>query len=154
MTVDKDILVEEQQDRRLLNHVPDAEGMRSNSDRRGFNENDVVERSKKNIEGNHQGVRYVVDYPVEVSMPTRKSLKHLQGHVLNISSSGMLLGFNNGEGNRINVGDVLGLSFEIKPGSMPEGYESKVKLNGTVVRECQDEKGNKRFGIEFEETLA
>ena len=154
MTVDKDILVEEQQDRRLLNHVPDAEGMRSNSDRRGFNENDVVERSKKNIEGNHQGVRYVVDYPVEVSMPTRKSLKHLQGHVLNISSSGMLLGFNNGEGNRINVGDVLGLSFEITPGSMPEGYESKVKLNGTVVRECQDEKGNKRFGIEFEETLA
>ena len=154
MTVDKDILVEEQQDRRLLNHVPDAEGMRSNSDRRGFNENDVVERSKKNIEGNHQGVRYVVDYPVEVSMPTRKSLKHLQGHVLNISSSGRLLGFNNGEGNRINVGDVLGLSFEIKPGSMPEGYESKVKLNGTVVRECQDEKGNKRFGIEFEETLA
>ena len=154
MTVDKDILVEEQQDRRLLNHVPDAEGVRSNSDRRGFNENDVVERSKKNIEGNHQGVRYVVDYPVEVSMPTRKSLKHLQGHVLNISSSGMLLGFNNGEGNRINVGDVLGLSFEITPGSMPEGYESKVKLNGTVVRECQDEKGNKRFGIEFEETLA
>ena len=154
MTVDKDILVEEQQDRRLLNHVPDAEGMRSNSDRRGFNENDVVERSKKNIEGNHQGVRYVVDYPVDVSMPTRKSLKHLQGHVLNISSSGMLLGFNNGEGNRINVGDVLGLSFEITPGSMPEGYESKVKLNGTVVRECQDEKGNKRFGIEFEETLA
>lgn len=154
MTVDKDILVEEQQDRRLLNHVPDAEGMRSNSDRRGFNENDVVERSKKNIEGNHQGVRYVVDYPVEVSMPTRKSLKHLQGHVLNISSSGMLLGFNNGEGNRINVGDVLGLSFEITPGSMPEGYESKVKINGTVVRECQDEKGNKRFGIEFEETLA
>ena len=154
MTVDKDILVEEQKDRRLLNHVPDAEGMRSNSDRRGFNENDVVERSKKNIEGNHQGVRYVVDYPVEVSMPTRKSLKHLQGHVLNISSSGMLLGFNNGEGNRINVGDVLGLSFEIKPGSMPEGYESKVKLNGTVVRECQDEKGNKGFGIEFEETLA
>ena len=154
MTVDKDILVKEQQDRRLLNHVPDAEGMRSNSDRRGFNENDVVERSKKNIEGNHQGVRYVVDYPVEVSMPTRKSLKHLQGHVLNISSSGMLLGFNNGEGNRINVGDVLGLSFEITPGSMPEGYESKVKINGTVVRECQDEKGNKRFGIEFEETLA
>lgn len=154
MTVDKDILVKEQQDRRLLNHVPDAEGMRSNSDRRGFNENDVVERSKKNIEGNHQGVRYVVDYPVDVSMPTRKSLKHLQGHVLNISSSGMLLGFNNGEGNRINVGDVLGLSFEITPGSMPEGYESKVKLNGTVVRECQDEKGNKGFGIEFEETLA
>ena len=154
MTVDKDILVKEQQDRRLLNHVPDAEGMRSNSDRRGFNENDVVERSKKNIEGNHQGARYVVDYPVDVSMPTRKSLKHLQGHVLNISSSGMLLGFNNGEGNRINVGDVLGLSFEITPGSMPEGYESKVKLNGTVVRECQDEKGNKRFGIEFEETLA
>ncbi|MGM9529014.1 MAG: glycosyltransferase [Phascolarctobacterium sp.] len=154
MTVEKDILVEEQPDRRLLSHVPDAEGVRSNSDRRGFNENDVVERSKKNIEGNHQGVRFVVDYPVDVSMPSRKSLKHLQGHVLNISSSGILLGFSNGEGNRITVGDVLGLSFEITPGTMPEGYESKVKLHGTVVRECQDEKGNKRFGIEFEETLA
>ena len=154
MTVEKDILVEEQPDRRLLSHVPDAEGVRSNSDRRGFNENDVVERSKKNIEGNHQGVRFVVDYPVDVSMPFRKSLKSLKGHVLNISSSGLLLGFNQGEGNRIAVGDVLGLNFEITPGTMPEGYESKVKLHGTVVREFQDEKGNKCFGVEFEETLA
>lgn len=154
MIVEKDILTEEQPDRRLLNHVPDADGVRSNSDRRGFNENDVVERSKKNIEGNHQGVRYVVDYPVDVSLDTRKSLKHLQGHVLNISSSGMLLSFGSAEGNRIAVGDVLGLRFEITPGTMPEGYESKVKLRGTVVRECVDEKGNKSFGIEFEETLA
>ena len=154
MIVEKDILTEEQPDRRLLNHVPDADGVRSNSDRRGFNENDVVERSKKNIEGNHQGVRYVVDYPVDVSLDTRKSLKHLQGYVLNISSSGMLLSFGSAEGNRIAVGDVLGLRFEITPGTMPEGYESKVKLRGTVVRECVDEKGNKSFGIEFEETLA
>jgi hyaluronan synthase len=151
---EKDILAESQADRRLLSNVPDQEGLRSNSDRRGFNDDDIVERSKKNIEGNHEGERFVVNYPVEVTLAARKGGKRLHGFIRNISSSGALLGFEHDQGKRITVGEKLELDFEITPGSMPEGYESDVRVNATVVREAVDEAGNKSFGVEFDETLA
>ena len=44
MQPEKDILMQQRPDRRLLSNVPDAEGIRSNSDRRGQNESNIADR--------------------------------------------------------------------------------------------------------------
>ena len=45
----EDILMEQKPDRRLLPNVPDPELQRTNSDRRGANADDIVDKVKKNI---------------------------------------------------------------------------------------------------------
>ena len=43
----EDILMEQKPDRRLLPNVPDPEMQRSNSDRRGANADDIVDKVQK-----------------------------------------------------------------------------------------------------------
>ena len=45
----EDIMMQEKPDRRLLPNVPDPEGQRTNSDRRGANADDIIDKVKKNI---------------------------------------------------------------------------------------------------------
>ena len=49
----EDILMEQKPDRRLLPNVPDPELQRTNSDRRGANADDIVDKVQKNIYENH-----------------------------------------------------------------------------------------------------
>ena len=149
MKVDKDILTEQLPDRRLLPNVPDGEGVRSNSDRRASQNDDIVENSRKYIDGNHEGVRYVVDYPVEV----HRGIYKIDCVAKNISSSGMLIAVSKEDAEEVEVGNTLSLNFEITPGSMPEGYESKVEIKGKVVRTAEGEDGKVLFGIQFAESL-
>ena len=68
----EDILMEQKPDRRLLPNVPDPELQRTNSDRRGANADDIVDKVKKNIHENHSGVRFLVDYPVDITLDGKK----------------------------------------------------------------------------------
>ena len=85
---EQDILYEEKRDRRLLSHVPDSTGHRSNHSRRGasdiLNSDDYVryEQDAKNRQ------RYLVDYPVEIRLPGGGSLT---GHAVDISTTGILV---------------------------------------------------------------
>ena len=84
----QDVLYEEKQDRRLLSHVPDSTGHRSNHSRRGasdiLNSDDYVryEQDAKN------GQRYLVDYPVEMRLPGGGLLT---GRAVDISTTGILV---------------------------------------------------------------
>ena len=149
----KDILYEQKQDRRLLSHVPDSSGQRSNYSRRGasdaMNTEDYVgyEQDAKN------GQRYLVDYPVQIDPPDGNAV--IEGRAVDISTTGILIRLEAAEGRTIPSfeGDVK-LSFEITPGSMPEGYEMPVKkLPATVARRFEQENGA-LYGIEFKTSLA
>ena len=98
------------------------------------------------------GQRYLVDYPVEIRLPGGGSLT---GHAVDISTTGILVRMDKVVGRAAPTfeGDVK-LTFEITPGSMPEGYEMKVKkLPATVARRFETESGI-LYGIEFKKSLA
>ena len=111
-----DILEIKKKDRRLLNHVPDITGTRSNHDRREQ--------------------RYEVCYDVKVNS--------IKATISDVSTTGCLIKSDK------ELPEHAKLTFEISPGSMPEGYEAKIKsLPAKLVRHHNDE-----YGYEFETTLS
>ena len=151
MEEEKDILLQPRPDRRLLPNVPDKEGVRKNSDRRGAVDDNIHDRVKKNIDENGTGTRYLVNYPVKVRLERR--LSSFNCTAMDISSSGMALRFTLEQAKHIEVGTELVLQFEISPGTMPEGYESKVKIRGRCVRLFTNADGEPCCGVEFSESL-
>ena len=67
---ENDILTEEKKDRRLLSHVPDADGHRTNRDRRRIKRDKDGNEEKisfqEYVNSEKQGQRYEVDLPVEI----------------------------------------------------------------------------------------
>lgn len=147
----KDILLQPRPDRRLLPNVPDKEGVRTNSDRRGAIDDDIHDRVKKSISENDTGRRYIVDYPVKVRVG--RGLSSFTCSAMDISSSGMALRLQPEQARLIDVGTKLALQFEISPGTMPEGYEAKVKITGKCVRIFTNADGAACCGVEFDESL-
>ena len=148
----RDVLYEEKQDRRLLSHVPDSTGHRSNHSRRGASDAMNTEDYVRYEQDAKNGQRYLVDYPVEIRLPGGGSLT---GHAVDISTTGILVRMDKVVGRAAPTfeGDVK-LTFEITPGSMPEGYEMKVKkLPATVARRFETESGL-LYGMEFKKSLA
>ena len=148
----QDVLYEEKQDRRLLSHVPDSTGHRSNHSRRGATDEINTEDYVRYEQDAKNGQRYLVDYPVEMRLPGGGLLT---GRAVDISTTGILVRMDVVEGRSAPTfdGDVK-LTFEITPGSMPEGYEMKVKkLPATVARRFETDSGI-LYGMEFKKSLA
>ena len=136
----QDVLLEEKPDRRLLSYVPDKDGMRSNHDRRGSvesDENGAIDYRLYQKE-DKRGQRYLVDY--EVTIDTGH--KSIVAQAVDISTTGMLIKLFGKDKENIHEGDKVKLSFTITPGSMPEGYEMKIKrLQAHCVRLLNQDDG-------------
>lgn len=152
----EDILLKNKQDRRLLSYVPDKEKIRNNVDRRGSK---VLEDYRNDptafIDSKNAGIRYLMETQIEFRCKTKKGIEVITGTSVDISTTGMLVELNQKEDIEILSGatEIL-LKFEIIPGSMPEGYEMKVKIQGKKVRDIITEDNRILCGIVFEETLA
>lgn len=152
----QDILLKPKLDRRILANVPDKEKIRKNIDRRGKK---VLEEYEGNpnsfISSKKAGIRYVMETDIKVICKTKGKKKTLISKSIDISTTGMLIALKNKEElDIINNSDELNFEFEIPAGSMPEGYEMKVRIKGNKVREINKEDGSISCGIEFKETLA
>ena len=145
----EDILYTMKGDRRLLSHVPDAGGHRSNRSRRGASADMESEDYTLYEQDAKNGQRYLVDYPVRID----SSAGTLAARAVDISTTGILVRLE-GDAHAAELSGDIKLTFEITAGTMPEGYEMKVKkLPATVIRAFgQAEK--KLYGIEFKKTLA
>lgn len=151
----KDIMSKVAGDRRLLSHVPDEEGVRSNNDRRGENTDDILQKVQKNIIENEAGVRFQVDYPVDINLSGELLTASFTATAVDISSSGMQLKIKPKDEYKLKKDKAVELTFEITPGSMPEGYEMKIKnLKSKLIWKRKDAEGNVFCGFQFEETLA
>ena len=150
----EDKLQELKEDRRLLPHVPDAEGHRTNMDRRQANEWDRIRREQnfaKYIESAEAGRRFKVKIPVRLVWKDKGIKREIQGTCLDISSTGMFLVNDSAE--PVELPSSVKLYFKINPGDMPEGYEMNVKgLEADVVRSLESE-GRNGFGLQFKKSL-
>ncbi|WP_315117269.1 glycosyltransferase [uncultured Clostridium sp.] len=145
-------------DRRMLPNVPDDEKIRIKLDRRGPDEkDDMLNERKKYIKNFYDvGKRYVTDYNVEIKQDktTEKIYKEkCSAKSLDTSASGMLVEILD-PNRELSLGEVCWLKFQISPGSMPEGFESKVKIKAKVVRaeDAVDDRGQ-LVAFQYEETL-
>ena len=149
---EKEILFEEKQDRRLLSHVPDATGKRSNYSRRGAVDTLRTEDYTQYEQDAKNGQRYLVDYPVTIYLSNGSVM---EARAVDISTTGILVQLPTADGQEPSFDKDVKLTFEIVPGSLPEGYEMKVKkLPALVARKFRKDTGEILFGIEFKTTLA
>ena len=149
---EQEILFEEKQDRRLLSHVPDATGKRSNYSRRGAVDTLRTEDYTRYEQDAKSGQRYLVDYPVTIHLSNGSVM---EARAVDISTTGILVQIPTADGQEPSFDKDVKLTFEIVPGSLPEGYEMKVKkLPALVARKFRKGTGEILFGIEFKTTLA
>ena len=149
---EQEILFEEKQDRRLLSHVPDATGKRSNYSRRGAVDTLRTEDYTQYEQDAKNGQRYLVDYPVTIHLSNGSVM---EARAVDISTTGILVQIPTTDGQEPSFDKDVKLTFEIVPGSLPEGYEMKVKkLPALVARKFRKDTGEILFGIEFKTTLA
>ncbi|WP_346928798.1 glycosyltransferase [Clostridium sp.] len=151
-----DVLLNPRKDRRLLSNVPDKEEIRNNIDRRGYQ---VLDEHKDEpsafIMSRNAGIRYVMKTDVEVTCRSNKGKNKFIVKSVDISTTGFLLELKDEvQLNIINTAKEIKLRFKILPGSMPEGYEMKVKIRGEKVRDSITSEGKIICGIEFTETLS
>ncbi len=146
---EKDVLLVTKEDRRLLTYVKDTENVRTKFDRRSEIEDDG--EYIKNM-GDYN-LRYIAEYDVKIKFG-RSGKGFFNAVSKDISTTGMLMEVK-GKGFKVKVGDTIKVKFSIKPGTMPEGFESKIKINAEVVRVAEtDENGFvKVIGIKFNENL-
>jgi hyaluronan synthase len=152
----QDILLRPQKDRRLLGNVPDKEAIRTNVDRRGKKVlEDYAGEPASFIRIKQAGIRYVMPTKVKVSCKDKKGSNSFTVKSLDVSSTGILLELKDKEQlDIISDAQSIKLKFRVLPGSMPEGYEMKIKINGEKVRDAVTSDGQIMCGIEFMESLS
>ena len=151
----EDVLLKPKEDRRKLSNVPDKTNTRSNIDRRNITEIDRNTDMEAFIKSAKSGIRYQVDYEVLLILKDKKGKKrkiHTRG--IDISASGILLRCNEEKWlEAVEYAEKIWIKFEITPGSMPEGYEMKVKIPVHFVRAVKTDEET-MGGFVFEKTLA
>jgi len=144
-----EILPIKKSERRLLSNVLDPENIRKNTDRRRYDNSG--DNTKVNVA---VGQRYIAEYKVKVTQKKGDKKSEFFFESKDISTTGMLIEGNTDE-HEFELGDVVKLKFKVIPGTMPEGFESNVKLNGEVVRIVTATEEHKQLiGIKFKEDLA
>ncbi|HWR21952.1 MAG TPA: glycosyltransferase [Feifaniaceae bacterium] len=147
----QDIFIKPKADRRLFVHVPDPEGIRAAGDRRL---KDTGKKSNKATAGYAPGLRFEARFPVlAVIKDSRSRAVRLKGTCVDISQSGILVEFASAaDAERLSAASSVTLRFQIPPGVLPEGMESRVKLKADFVRRV-DGNGMCGCGLKFKEPL-
>ncbi|MNW39507.1 Poly-beta-1,6-N-acetyl-D-glucosamine synthase [compost metagenome] len=123
-------------DRRTLSYVPDPEQIRHVADRRGIrgSEQDSATLDAEYLNKMRMlSLRYVADFDVLIIPEGRTKKNRIKGKAADISSTGLLVVVNESSP-ELTVGNKIKVKFRIPPGTMPEGFESLVQTDATVVR--------------------
>lgn len=127
----KDYILHETGDRRLLPHIPDPGGKRSNISRR----EDHLEE-KRPAYAEYAGVRYESEVDVTINTGT----KRMRAKSVNISQTGMLLRLAEGFGiEDLDRDQKVKLDFRLEEGDLQEGTEKHYgNISAKVVRLSPD----------------
>lgn len=150
----EDVLLQVKEDRRLLSNVPDKTRVRNNFDRRGKEELEKVDINEY-IHQKQAGLRYKIDYDVEITLLKGKKKEQITCKATDISMTGILLTIQSKEQlKQLEEADRLSLKFEIIPGTLPEGLEMKVSMEASIARAEEREDGSIYCGCAFDKPLS
>ncbi|WP_053374154.1 glycosyltransferase family 2 protein [Paenibacillus sp. FJAT-27812] len=125
-------------DRRTLSNVPDPEQLRLKVDRRGAAEGQPADGyfDSANMKKMRElSLRYEASFDVWFLRKGRSKKSRIKGQAVDISSTGILIELDPGLADHsLREGGNYQLSFDIPPGTMPEGFESSVKLEAVIIR--------------------
>lgn len=153
----EDILLHEQNDRRLMPDVPSLDGERKLMDRRGdlsgmLEGGMTFEQISKKRK---QGIRYLNIYEVAVTVYNNKGgKKRFRGQSRDVSFGGLGLVVTSEEKESIKEAPKIRLKFHVEPGSLPEGYEMNVNIYAKPVRHVRLADGMWLVGFEFVQDLS
>lgn len=156
--ITKEVLAVPRTDRRTLSYVPDPEQIRLNADRRGNRAQqpgDDVSSSEYLNKLRMLSLRYEAEFEVWIVPKGKKKKAGIKGQAADISATGLLLRLPD-DASGLEVGDTVKVRFRIPPGSMPEGFESAVRMDASVVRRATNsaESGEEHMlALEFEKPL-
>lgn len=149
----KEVLTSPRLDRRILSNVPDPENIRMMEDRRGSLDNQSSKNlASEDIEKSRTfNLRYEANFDVTLVKKGKKKNGKAQAKAVDISSTGLLIELSDNV-EPFEMGAEVTARFNIPEGTMPEGFESKVKINATTVRVFE---GNEKqmMAIQFEKPL-
>ena len=150
-----DILYQIKEDRRILSNVPDKTKIRTNIDRRGNTNKNTSKNINDYIADKERGIRYKVNYNVEVSYKIKGIKKRFYTKGIDISMTGILLEVADyNDAMDIKEAKEIYIKFEITPGTMPEGLEMRVKTKARLVRMEQEGKDIFFCGMVFSQPLS
>lgn len=153
----EDVLLHEQNDRRLMPDVPSLDGERKLMDRRGdlsgmLEGGMTFEQISKKRK---QGIRYLNIYEVAVTVYNNKGgKKQFRGQSRDVSFGGLGLVVTSEEKESIKEAKKIRLKFHVEPGSLPEGYEMNVNIYAKPVRHVRLADGMWLVGFEFAQDLS
>ena len=152
----EDRLLHSTSDRRMLPNVPDKDSHRSNVDRRGISNNESQENYAVSKEKVETGRRYLVDYAVKIQTNDENNIKKvILAKSIDLSGSGISCIISREDKDYIEKSSIVKLSFQIEAGTMPEGYEMKIKnIRAKWVRSYVDENKELCCSFQFEQLLA
>lgn len=145
-------------DRRIISNAPDPENIRKLKDRRGLKNVELEDRGHEadDIQKLHMlSLRYIADFDVMLVNHNEKNRSKIKAKALDISSTGILVELETTDV-EFNAGDKYKIKFDLPPGTMPEGFESKVNTSGKVVRHFTKQNGDVdklHVAFEFEKNL-
>ncbi|MHC1786756.1 MAG: glycosyltransferase [Christensenellales bacterium] len=152
-----EIMPKQRRDRRLLPHVPARSGIRTGKDRRGQAEiARGIERQVMNHSlPEHRGIRYDVIMPVKITCFPKSGIKQsFTAKCRNISTSGMQVTLDRDTDLRLmRNSQRIKVSFRLKPGMMPEGYETRYNLDARAVVGTTASDSGYNIGLAFNQTL-
>ncbi|ETT43316.1 family 2 glycosyl transferase [Paenibacillus sp. FSL R5-808] len=137
--------------------MPDPEQIRMNADRRGnraLQPGDDLSNTEYLNKLRMLSLRYVADFEVLLVPKGKKKSSGTKGQAADISGTGLLLRVP--DASSLEVGDMVKARFRIPPGAMPEGFESAVRIDASIVRQFvnKTESGDElMLAIEFEKPL-
>lgn len=154
----KEVLAVPRTDRRTLSYVPDPEQIRLNADRRGNRAEqpgDDLSSSEYLNKLRMLSLRYEAEFEVWIVPKGKKKKAGIKGQAADISATGLLLKLPDASSG-LEVGDKVKARFRIPPGAMPEGFESAVRMDASIVRRATNlaESGEEHLlALEFEKPL-
>lgn len=153
----EEVLTSPRLDRRILSNVPDPENIRLTNDRRGSSDN----QSSKNLVSEDIeklrtfNLRYEANFDVVLRKKGKNKKENIKAKAVDISSTGLLIELNENI-EQFAPGVEVIARFNIPSGTMPEGFDSKVKIDATTIRTFkiqQDNNEKHMMAIQFKKPL-